>query len=206
MQTTNPPMQVALFGMSADPPHRGHGKILRWLAEHFDQVAVWASDNPFKEHECSLHHRATMLDLMIRDLSVPQGTVELHEELSHRYSLVSAQQARSIWPQADLTLVIGADLVEQLPRWYKAAELFQIVKVLVIPRPGYQPSDQALAAVRQQNGEIAIADTLETFPVSSSYYRQTEDSDALPPAVSDYIHQRNLYPCTESSKEKQPIS
>lgn len=206
MQTTNPPMQVALFGMSADPPHRGHCKILRWLAEHFDHVAVWASDNPFKEHQCPLRDRATMLNLMIRDLSVPQGTVALHEELSHRYSLKSAQQAQAIWPQAELTLVVGADLVEQLPRWYKAAELFQIVKILVIPRPGYQPSDQALAAVREQGGQIAIADTLKTYEVSSSYYRETEDAKALPAVVSDYIHQRNLYPCTESSKEKQPVS
>jgi len=206
MQTPNPPMQIALFGMSADPPHRGHGKILRWLAEHFDHVAVWASDNPFKEHQCPLRDRAAMLNLMIQDLAVPPGKVQLHEEFSHRYSLRSAQQAHAHWPQAELTLVVGADLVEQLPRWYKAAELFQIVNILVIPRPGYQPSDQALAAVREQGGQIAIADTLETFQVSSSYYRQTEDPNALTAVVSDYIHQRNLYPCTESSKEKQPVS
>lgn len=206
MHIMEKPMRIALFGMSADPPHRGHGKILRWLAEHFDHVAVWASDNPFKEHQCPLSDRVTMLNLMIQDLAVPEGKVRLYEELSHRRSLISAQRAGEIWPQAQLTLVVGADLVEQLPRWYQAADLFQLVNILVIPRPGYQPSDQALAAIREQGGEIAIADTLEPFEVSSSYYRQTEDPEALPAAVRNYINQKNLYPCTESSKEKQPIS
>ncbi|MGD1859893.1 MAG: nicotinate-nucleotide adenylyltransferase [Leptolyngbyaceae cyanobacterium] len=198
-------MQIALFGMSADPPHRGHGKILQWLAQHFDHVAVWAADNPFKEHQCPLSDRAAMLSLMIRDLSVSPGKIGLYKELSHRRSLVSAQQAQEIWPQAELTLVVGADLVEQLPHWYQAAELFQIVNILVIPRPGYQPSSQALTAIRQAGGQIAIADTLKTAEVSSSYYRETEDPHALPAAVSAYINQRNLYPCTESSKETQPI-
>ncbi|NEQ48006.1 MAG: nicotinate-nucleotide adenylyltransferase [Leptolyngbya sp. SIOISBB] len=199
-------MRIALFGMSADPPHREHGKILWWLAQQFDHVAVWAADNPFKEHQCPLSDRFTMLNLMIHDLAIPETAVGLYEDLSHRRSWVSAQRAQAKWPQAELTLVIGADLVEQLPRWYKATELFQIVNILVIPRPGYHPSEDALTKIRQQGGRIAIADTLKTVPISSSYYRQTEDPNALPPAVSAYINQRNLYPCTESSKEKQPIS
>ncbi|RZM75719.1 nicotinate-nucleotide adenylyltransferase [Leptolyngbya iicbica LK] len=199
-------MQIALFGMSADPPHRGHGRVLRWLARHFDHVAVWAADNPYKQHQCPLRDRQAMLKLMIQDLPVPPGRIALYEELSHRHSLVSAQQARERWPQAELTLIVGADLVEQLPHWYKAAELFQLANILVMPRPGYRPSDQALAAIRQQGGQVAIAETLKTFEVSSSYYRQTEDAQALPTAVRAYINQRNLYPCTASSKEKQAIS
>ena len=200
------PMRIALFGMSADPPHRGHGRVLRWLARHFDHVAVWAADNPFKEHQCPLRDRQAMLKLMIHDLPVPPGRIALYEELSHRRSLVSAQQAREMWPQAELTLIVGADLVEQLPRWYQAAELFQLVNILVMPRPGYHSSEAALNAIRQQGGQVAIAETLKTFEISSSYYRQTEDAKALPAAVRAYINQQNLYPCTESSKEKQAIS
>lgn len=199
-------MHIALFGMSADPPHRGHCKILRWLADHFDHVAVWASDNPFKEHQCPLEHRTTMLQLMIRELPVPPGTVALHEQLSDRRSLYSAQRARDRWPHSRFSLVVGADLVQQLPSWYKAEELFQLVDILVIPRPGYTVSDQSLQTIQDMGGTVAIADTLETFELSSSYYRETEDPDALPGAVRAYIHQKNLYPCTESSREKQPIS
>jgi nicotinate-nucleotide adenylyltransferase len=206
METFQPPMRIALFGMSADPPHRGHYEILQWLATQFDHVAVWASDNPFKDHQSPLPERITMLRLMIRDIPAPEGRIALHEELSHSRSLVSVHRARDRWPDAEFSLVVGADLVKQLPRWYKARELFQQVNILVMPRPGYELSDHDLMEVRQQGGDIAIAKMPTTFNLSSTYYRQTDDPDALPTAVKTYIDQKNLYPCAESSREKQPIS
>lgn len=205
MEALLPPMHIALFGTSADPPHRGHCEILRWLATQFDHVAVWASDNPFKAHQSPLRDRATMLRLMIRDIPVPPGRIALYEALSHTRSLVSVERARQIWPKAELTLVIGADLIQQLPRWYKAGELFQQVHILVVPRPGYDLSDHDLMEVQRQGASVKVADIPKTFDVSSTYYRQTDDPTALPTAVRAYINQKNLYPCMESSREKQPI-
>ncbi len=200
-----PPLRIALFGTSADPPHRGHCEILRWLATQFDHVAVWASDNPFKAHQSPLRDRATMLHLMIQDIPTPEGHIALHEDLSHSRTLFSVERARDQWPDAELTLVVGSDLVQQLPRWYKARELLQQVRILVVPRPGYDLSEHVLMEVQQKGGDITVADIPKTFDVSSTYYRQTDDSDALPTAVRAYINQKKLYLCTESSKEKQPI-
>lgn len=197
--------RIALFGTSADPPHRGHCEILRWLATQFDHVAVWASDNPFKEHQSPLGDRAAMLRLMIQDIAARPGAIALYEHLSHLRTIVSVQRARDRWPDAELTLVIGADLVHQLPRWYKSRELFQQVRILVVPRPGYNLSNPDLMAVQQQGGDITIATIPKTFDVSSTHYRQTDDPDALPTAVKAYIDQKNLYPCPESSREKLPL-
>lgn len=197
-------LRIALFGTSADPPHQGHCEILRWLATQFDHVAVWAADNPFKAHQTPLRDRAAMLRLMIKDLPVSSGRIALHDELSHSRTLMSVQRARQIWPEAELTLVVGSDLIAQLPRWYRARELFEQVKILVVPRPGYTPSDNDLKRVRQQGGYVSMADIPEQYDVSSTYYRQTEDAEALPTAVRAYIDQKNLYPCAEDSKEKLP--
>lgn len=205
MNTRQQPMRIALFGTSADPPHRGHCEILRWLSTHFDHVAVWASDNPFKAHQSPLRDRAAMLNLMIHDIPVSAGRIGLHEELSHSRTLISVERASDRWPNAELTLVVGSDLVQQLPRWYKARELLQRVHILVVPRPGYDLSEHDLMEVRQQGGNITVADIPETYDVSSTYYRQSDDPDALPTAVKAYIDQKNLYPCPESSREKQPI-
>lgn len=205
LETTQHPMRIALFGTSADPPHRGHCEILRWLSTRFDHVAVWASNNPFKSHQSPLCDRAAMLRLMIQDIPASEGYIALYEDLSHSRSLISVERARHRWPDSELTLVVGSDLVQQLPRWYKARELFQQVHILVVPRPGYDLSEHVLMEVQQQGGTIAIANIPETFDVSSTYYRQTDDPNALPTAVRAYIYQKNLYPCTESSREKQPI-
>lgn len=197
-------MHIALFGTSADPPHRGHCEILRWLATQFDHVAVWASDNPFKAHQSSLGDRMAMLALMIRDIDAPHGAIGLHPDLSHPRSLHSVAAARQHWPEATFTLVIGSDLVAQLPRWYKARALLAQVEILVVPRPGYDLSERDLMEVRHQGGHITIADIPKSFDVSSSYYRQTDDPSALPTAVRAYIDQHNLYPCAENCKEKLP--
>lgn len=206
LKTPEHPRKIALFGTSADPPHRGHCEILRWLSTQFDHVAVWASDNPFKEHQSPLCDRAAMLRLMIRDIPTPDGRITLHEDLSHPRSLISAQRASDRWPNAQLALVVGSDLVHQLPRWYKARDLFRIVNILVVPRPGYDLADHDLMEVQLGGGTVEVANIPETFDVSSTYFRQTDDFNALPSAVRAYIDQKNLYPCPESSKEKQPIS
>jgi hypothetical protein len=42
----------------------GHQSIIRWLSEHYDWVGIWASDNPFKDHQTSLDHRMTYVKII----------------------------------------------------------------------------------------------------------------------------------------------
>lgn len=194
---------IALFGTSADPPHEGHRGILTWLGQQFDHVAVWASDNPFKADQSPLADRMQMLQLIIDSLTLSQETVQLHPELSHRYTVVTLERARQIWPEAAFTFVIGADLVHQMPRWYQSAQIFQQAKILVFPRPGYPLHERDLDELRQQGASVAIATPPQQFDISSSAYRHAPDNHqaahGVPPAVQDYIHAHHLYPCLENS-------
>ncbi|MBE9080347.1 nicotinate-nucleotide adenylyltransferase [Romeria aff. gracilis LEGE 07310] len=197
-------MNIALFGTSADPPHRGHQAILQRLAGQFDQVAVWTADNPFKSHRAAFDHRQQMLSLLIDSLDPSAEKVRLYPELSDRYTVNSLKQARQIWPEANFSLVVGADLVAQLPQWYRAQEIFRQVQIWVFPRPGYPLNEADLAELRQRGADVAIAQPPELYDVSSSGYRETDNSEQLPPAVQAYIHDHHLYPCPENSKKKQP--
>nr|WP_197064754.1 adenylyltransferase/cytidyltransferase family protein [Leptolyngbya sp. KIOST-1] len=105
-------LHVALFGTSADPPHRGHAAILAWLATQFDHVAVWTANNPFKAHQTDLGDRFRMLELLIDELDAPPQRVQVHPELSHRRTVVTLERARQIWPGARFALVVGADLLK----------------------------------------------------------------------------------------------
>lgn len=196
---------IALFGTSADPPHQGHCAILSWLAGRFDHVAVWTANNPFKAHQTSLSDRFRMLELLIEALEVPPGVVQLHPELSHMRSIVSIERAQQKWPEASLTLVIGADLVEQLPHWYRAADILAAVRVLVIPRPGHSLAPPALAQLLQQGAVLEIAEMSKQYDISSSQYREAETAE-LPPAVQAYIEQNHLYSWPEDSRESLSAS
>jgi nicotinate-nucleotide adenylyltransferase len=198
-------LHIALFGTSADPPHRGHAAILAWLATQFDHVAVWTANNPFKAHQTDLGDRFRMLELLIDELDVPPGQVQVHPELSHMRTVVTLERARQIWPRAQFSLVVGADLVEQLPTWHRVDEIFAAVNILVIPRPGYDLTEAGLANLRQRT-QVAVA-AMPAIDVSSSRYRQCDDDPnptsppKLTPAVQAYIAQHHLYPCPQNSNE-----
>ncbi|MDB9372097.1 nicotinate-nucleotide adenylyltransferase [Nodularia sphaerocarpa] len=192
-------MRIALFGTSADPPTAGHQKILRWLSECYDWVAVWAADNPFKSHQTPLSHRAAMLQLLITDIDTPRQNIALEQDLSSFRTLETLEKAKSRWGEdAEFTLVIGSDLLHQLPRWYRIEDLLQQVQLLVVPRPGYAIDEYSLEAVQNLGGKIAIA-SLTGIDVSSTAYREHGDTQALTPPIVAYIHQEHLYKCQDAT-------
>jgi nicotinate-nucleotide adenylyltransferase len=197
--------RIALFGTSADPPTAGHQAIISWLSERYDRVAVWAADNPFKSHQTSLQQRGEMLRLLIEDIEPAGQNIGFYPELSSRRTLETVEKARDRWgADAEFTLVIGSDLSGQLPRWYKAEQLFLQVQLLVVPRPGYSVNDADLQRLRQLGAKVAIAD-LTGPDVSSTAYRENGDTQALTPPIQAYIHREHLYKCQDAAKERLQI-
>jgi nicotinate-nucleotide adenylyltransferase len=183
--------KIALFGTSADPPTIGHQTILRWLGRHYNLVVVWASDNPFKQHQTSLEHRTEMLGLTIAEIDA--NNICLHPELSDRRTLVTVNKAREKWgKETEFTLIIGSDILTQITSWYRIEELLTEVKILVVPRQGYKISETDLEAVKNLGGRCAIA-TLNAPEVSSSAYRLKGDDSVLISTVEKYILQHDLY-------------
>ena len=193
-------VNIALFGTSADPPTSAHQTILNWLSNHYDHVAVWASDNPFKSHQTPLEHRSKMLRLLIEEIARPN--VSLYQALSSPRTLETVEQARVHWGmQVDLTRVIGADLVSQMPRWYQIEKLLKQVQLLVVPRPGYEIDEVGVEELRTLGGQVAIAD-LKAPAVSSTAYRENGDKEVITPPVEDYIHKEQLYACQDAAPSR----
>lgn len=194
--------KIALFGTSADPPTIGHQTILYWLSQHYNRIVVWASDNPFKQHQTPLHHRTEMFRIAIADLNLTRSNISLHPELSDRYTLITVNKARQRWGEdAEFTLVIGADILQQITSWYRIEELLQQVKILIVPRVSYSIGERDLEKLKAVGGRFAIA-TFNAPKVSSSTYRLQKDKSLITPAVHDYIMQHNLYE-VESNKQRE---
>jgi nicotinate-nucleotide adenylyltransferase len=191
---------IALFGTSADPPTSAHQTILKWLSNHYDQVVVWASNNPFKSHKTSLEHRSKMLELLIEEISQPN--ISLYQAFSSPRTLETVEQAQQLWgTQVDFTVVIGADLVSQMPRWYKIEKLVRQVQLLVVPRPGYEIDEAGIEELRKLGAKIALAD-LTAPAISSTAYRENGDTEVLTPPIEDYIHKEHLYACQDAAPSR----
>ncbi|NEO84477.1 MAG: nicotinate-nucleotide adenylyltransferase [Spirulina sp. SIO3F2] len=184
---------LALFGTSADPPTAGHQSILRWLANHYDYVAVWAADNPMKSGQTPLAHRMAMLCLVVQALQAEYPNLRLHPELSDARTLNTIERAQAHWGQDwAMTFVIGSDLLPQLPHWYRIQELLNRIELLVIPRPGYPITMGDRIQLTQLGARHTIAD-LTPPAVSSSRYRKRGDRTVVHPEVAAYIDAQHLY-------------
>ncbi|HEY9846077.1 MAG TPA: nicotinate-nucleotide adenylyltransferase [Candidatus Caenarcaniphilales bacterium] len=189
--------RIALFGTSADPPTAGHQAILEQLSQGFDQVVVWASDNPFKIHQTPLYHRQEMLRLLIQDMPALKQNVALCTEFSDPKALITVKRASQRWPEAKLTFVVGSDLVPKLCQWYRIDAVLSQVQLLVIPRPSYPLVERDLEQLRSRGAKIGIA-KFSGPDVSSSAYRDQGKAAGITPAVAAYIHHQGLYPCVDS--------
>jgi nicotinate-nucleotide adenylyltransferase len=199
--------QIALFGTSADPPTLGHQRILEWLSTQFDRIAVWASDNPFKNHRASLADRHGMLRCLIEDCTAIDAPshqpLHLQPNLSYPRSLDTLAAAQHLWPEALFTFVIGSDLLPQINRWYQADRFLSQVQLLVIPRPGAPIVTADRHRVEALGSPITIA-PISGLPVSSSAYR-SGDRQTVSPRVADYIQTHQLYTlCHESLNDRNP--
>ncbi|MFN4789086.1 MAG: nicotinate-nucleotide adenylyltransferase [Pseudanabaena sp.] len=187
-------MNIALFGTSADPPSIGHQQILLWLSKHYDRVLVWVSDNPFKNHQAPLNDRINMMELTIAAIKPHARTITLHPELSDPRTINTVTKAKQIWQEASFTLVIGSDLVPQLPKWYRVQDLLSQVKLLVVPRQGVTIAEADIDSLVRMGTEVAIAPNSTSIPnVSSSDYRNNGNSSVIIPTVAAYIQRESLY-------------
>jgi len=194
--------KIALFGTSADPPTAGHQEIIKKLSDAYDWVAVWAADNPFKPQQTALPHRAAMLKLLIEDIYPQRQNIALEQELSSWKTVETLEKAKLFWGnEIEYTLVIGSDLLRQLPRWYHIEDLLQQVQLLVIQRPGYAIDDCSVNKVKELGGKIAIANFIG-LDVSSTAFREQRDIENLTPPVVAYINQQKLYECQYLSKKR----
>lgn len=205
------PAAIALFGTSADPPTQAHRQILTWLAPRFDHVAIWAADNPMKQDQTPLAHRMAMLTALVQELVQDTGLaadrVQVYPELSYPYTLVSVRHAHNRWPAGRFTLVLGSDLLTQLPRWYQVTELLPLVNVLLVPRCGYPLDPAGLTWLQDHCPQVDLA-PMEVPDMSSRAFREEGRLAELTPRVWAYIQQTGLYgfPGLAGQPQQQALS
>jgi nicotinate-nucleotide adenylyltransferase len=186
--------KIALFGTSSDPPTLAHYAILEWLSTHYDMVAVWTSDNPFKSHFCHLQDRISMLKLMIQDLhNQNYCNINYYSQLSHLRSLITVKNAKEVFEKnSTFFLVIGGDLITQIPHWYKCKELLEQVQLLIIPRVGFSLKKQDLQVLENLGAKCTISSFIPP-EISSSFYRESKQNSLLTYSVKSYIDEHHLY-------------
>ena len=112
-----------------------------------------------------------------------------------RYTVDTLTPLKKEFPDADFSLIIGADKLPSLPYWRGADKLFDECGFLCLSRPGVS-ADGALERAREAGAKIRMLPSFKS-PYSASLIRaqtaQFEDAPGLNKKVLCYMAERGLY-------------
>ncbi len=134
-----------------------------------------------------------MLELLIEELTCLHSNIIVAPEISDRRTINTVAKVKQKWGEDHLlTMVIGGDLSEQIFGWHQAEQLWTNLKVLIVPRDGYNVDDKIVEKIdRHSLGCIVAQDQTPAF--SSTDYRRYHNQELLTNSVQNYIKENNLY-------------
>ena len=198
-------MRVAIFGGSFNPPHLGHLHFAREAAEKLgcDRfLIVPAHEPPHKEMaegSPTPQQRLEMCRLCFADIpNAEVSDIELKRG-GRSYTADTLRELSARWPEAELVLLVGTDMLMTLDHWYDAAYLLSRAVIAAIQR-----APEELTAIEKKAAELkarfgAKVEVLaaKPFPVSSTEIRaalpERGGQDKLADSVYAYIIRNRLY-------------
>ncbi len=145
-------MRVGLLGGSFNPAHAGHRHVALLAKKRLRLNQVWllvSPGNPLKP----VAGMGAFAGRMASARAIADGrriiATDIESRMGTRYTLDTLRELRRRFPHVQFVWLMGADILEQLPRWRRWDKLVAATPFAVLPRPGYNHRALAgLAATR----------------------------------------------------------
>lgn len=186
-------MKIFFFGGSFDPPHLGHLEIIKFCINFCDKLILFPSaHSPFKSvPTVAPRHRVKMLELMLSELNF---FIEIdHWEIEQggmSYTYKTVNYLLDKYPNAEITMVIGYDQLENFQDWKNYKEILKVVKIISFNRGSkgnFLYNDIPIKFIN--NFEIDISSTV----IRSDLKKRKLFISGLIPSVYNYINKNRLY-------------
>ncbi|WP_438311069.1 nicotinate-nucleotide adenylyltransferase [Sporosarcina sp. FA9] len=185
--------KIGILGGTFNPPHIGHLIIANEVrhALGLDEVRLMPTATP--PHKASTDDVTTVQRLRMVELAIDgiDGLKVSPFELERggvSYTYDSMKVLTEQDPMAQFFFIIGGDMIDALPTWYRIDDLVKLVQFVGVNRPGYKGLSEY---------PVELLDTPQVY-LSSSMIRQrfTEGKTVqflMPKSVEVYIRQEGLY-------------
>ena len=185
--------QVGILGGNFNPVHNAHLVVADQVRQQLglDKVLLMPEYEPphvDKKETIDERHRLKMLELAIEGIEgLEIETIELERKgISYTYDTMKLLNERD--PDTDYYFIIGADMVDYLPKWYRIDELVEMVQFVGVQRPRYKAG----------TSYPVIWVDVPLMDISSSMVREfiaqgRTPNFMLPKPVLDYIKKEGLY-------------
>lgn len=200
--------RIVLFGGSFDPIHVGHTTVVAQASSHLAAetvIFIPARRSPLKaaSPQATDADRVAMIERALSDHPGWQvSDCELRRP-APSYTLDTVRHFRALYGRnAQLTWLIGADTVQDLPNWHGIDRLLDLCTVAAMsragcPRPDFSPflslwGQERVRTLQENVIETPLVDVSST-QIRRRLARGQDVSAMLHPGVLEYIRTRGLY-------------
>jgi len=188
--------KIGLFFGTFNPVHIGHLAIANYLVEYTELSQIWFVVSPWNPHKkrrilLDPGHRFEMVSLAIDgDPRFSASDIEFTLP-SPSYTCDTLIFLGKKHPDYRFSLIIGSDNLEYLHTWKNHETIRSGYRIIVYPRPGFNPETVKSIA------DLMIVDA-PLIEISSTFIRKAvgEGRDIrhfLPPKSWKYLEERNFY-------------
>ncbi|MCP4094140.1 MAG: nicotinate (nicotinamide) nucleotide adenylyltransferase [Planctomycetes bacterium] len=204
-------MKLVVFGGSFDPVHEGHVAMANAIQEHQNpDLLLWVPSYhaPHKTERppAVADWRLTMLDSVVaRRTGEEVCRLEIERE-GLSFTVDTLRQLEKQYGVAHPTLLLGADSLQHLLTWRDVPELFERVRFVFVPRPGWGESQLQDFRI-QLSDELRVCFHAEFLPMQEVAVSSTEIREALAlgqmpeglaPSVREFIRAQGCYGFTKA--------
>lgn len=197
-------MKIGIYGGSFDPVHNGHvNAALTFMEElSLDKIIVVPAYQPPHKKGLAMtpsEHRLNMCSLAFGNLEgFEVSDIEI-KRADEGYMADTVAELREIYPDDELFLLMGGDMLLYFQRWYAWHKITDEAVLAVAARN--REDDSALeaeaAVLRSYGAEVRIV-PIEVKEISSTSVREAvrrsdDISSMVPNGVDDYIWDHYLY-------------
>ena len=193
---TGPGPRIGLFGGTFDPIHTGHVEVAQTVrsALGLDRMLVVVANDPWQKNDRSVSPAEDRFALVAAALADRPGLEASRLELDRggpTYTIDTVRAVLADQPDAEVVVVVGADVVASIDTWHDHEALRELVSLAVVDRPG-------VAMVEPPPGWRWVRVACAPVDVSSTELRSALESGdpvegLVPDAVIRCIAERDLY-------------
>lgn len=197
-------MRIGILGGTFNPIHRAHMQMAQIAQAEaaLDRVLLMvAADPPHKPVDgavpASERYRLVQIALAGEERIVPSDR-EIRRG-GKSYTLLTLQELRSEYPEAELSIIVGSDMLADLPNWYHPQEVLALAGVLCVPRIGRNENDAETARTLAQRYGARVtmlsakADMISSTEVRRLLYEGLPLEGRLPEAVEQAVYEGGEY-------------
>ncbi len=198
-------MTIAVYGGSFNPPHMGHVHAVQTADRvlHPDRFLILPDRVPphktLSANSPSPRARFEMCRIAFADIPhIEVSDMELRRE-GKSYTSDTVYELRQIYPEDELFLVIGSDMLLSFTEWHRFPYILQETVLAVLCRePGEDSLVQKSAdELRDRYGAAVRLLPCVPYPASSTKIREDIASGICPPELAPevfrYIREHRFY-------------